>query len=150
MNYYKIFCLLFLFLNLFQSDFVVFEKEKLIIDKEEKQIEITLPFKILEGYYIQEEKDVSENIIPTTVSFQDNSSYKITGYEFISEERKTILLDKTRHRVLSNSFLIKVSLIVDEKNLKKDKRLAGYINYQACNKKQCFYPREISFEVEFI
>lgn len=150
MNYYKLFLVLVLLVSPIQSEFVVFEKEKLVIQKQGKQIEITLPFKILEGYYIQEEKDVPDNIIPTTISFQNNSGYKITGYKFISENRKTILLDTTTHNVLNNEFSIKIFLSIENQVPKKGKKLAGEVSYQACNDKQCFYPRVVGFEVEFI
>lgn len=148
MIYCKFIYFLLFFTNPVQNEFVHFDKENVEIQNKGNQIEITLPFEILEGYYIQEEKDVPDNIIPTTVSFQSNLEYKISGYTFLSEERKSIVLDKTTHQVFNKNFSIKVSLILDEKTRNKTKKLAGEVNYQACNEKQCFYPRRVKFDVD--
>lgn len=148
MNYYNYFFSV-LFIAIFQTNFVNFDKGNVSIHIKAKTIKISLPFEISEEFYIQDEKNVPDNIIPTSVSFKKNKSYKISHIEFVSRNRKVIMLDKTSYQVLSGTFEIKISLNLEDKTKEKVKNLVGELNYQACNKKQCFYPRKLNFEVSF-
>lgn len=133
-----------------QDEFVVFQTEETEVKRSQTGYEIKLSFKILDGYYIQAETGVPENIIPTQVSFKKNEFYEINRHEFFSEGEQTIFLDTIAHNVLSNSFEVKVFLKLKKEDLKQVKKLRGEILYQACNNMQCFFPRNLDFEVEFI
>ncbi|MCM8569525.1 hypothetical protein NE848_09045 [Gramella jeungdoensis] len=151
MNYFSLllFALVF-FISASQDEFVYFEEEETEVKTSQSDYEISLSFKILDGYYIQAESGVPENIIPTQVSFRRNTSYEVTGYEFSSMGEQTIFLDTTAHNVLSDRFEIMVYIKIKEGKLKQVNKLAGELYYQACNTRQCFYPRTLNFEVEFI
>lgn len=133
-----------------QDEFVEFRPEKTEVKRFQTGYEIKLSFKILDGYYIQAETGVPENIIPTQISFKKNESYQITRHEFLSERKQTIFLDTTAHNVLSDNFEVRVFLKLKEEDLKEIKKLRGEILYQACNNMQCFFPRNLDFEFEFI
>ncbi|MBZ9728255.1 hypothetical protein LB467_01015 [Salegentibacter sp. JZCK2] len=133
-----------------QDEFVVFQAEETEVEKAETGYEIKLSFKILDGYYIQAETGVPENIIPTQVSFKKNEFYEITRHKFFSEGEQTIFLGTVAHNVLSDSFELRVFLKLKKEDLKQVKKLSGKIFYQACNNRQCFFPRNLDFEVEFI
>ncbi|TBW27830.1 hypothetical protein [Gramella sp. KN1008] len=141
--------LIFSFLPV-QDEFVIFQAEDTGVKTGNNQYEISLPFKILDGYYIQAEKGVPENIIPTQVTFQKNKLYEITGYEILPLEEKSIFLDTIEHKVWSNDFRIRVLIKVNDKSRSLTKQLTGEVVYQACNNKQCFYPRNLNFEIDFI
>lgn len=151
MNYFKPLILILIISVLpVQDEFVIFQTEDIQVKTAGGKYEINLPFKILDGYYIQADKGVPENIIPTQISFDKNELYEITGYEMLPLEEKSIFLDTTEHKVWRNDFGIIVHIKVSDKNRSLIKQLAGELMYQACNNRQCFYPRNLRFEVEFI
>ncbi|MCG9971316.1 hypothetical protein [Christiangramia crocea] len=151
MKYFNLlfFAIIFSFTPL-QDEFVIFQAEETEVKKSQEEYRISLPFKIIDGYYIQAETDVPENIISTQVSFKENDFYQITHHAFSSEGEQTIYLDTTAHNVLSGRFEIVVFLKLKDKALNRTKKLRGEVLYQACNTRQCFYPRNLSFEIEFI
>lgn len=151
MKYYNLIFIAFVFsLSPLQDEFVFFKAEETEVKKIQRDYEIKLSFQILKDYYIQAETGVPENIIPTQVSFEENEFYEITRHEISSEGKKTIFLDTIAHKVLSNSFELAVFLKLKKEDWKQVKKLRGEILYQACNNMQCFYPRNLDFEVEFI
>ncbi len=151
MNYYSILCLAILFTILpGQDEFVIFQPEKTEVRKIQEKYEVRLSFMILDGYYIQAEEDVPENIIATRVSFQEDKSHEIISYEIASKKEKTIYLDTIAHAVLSDELVLLVTIKPKPGKFQQDGKLRGELVYQACNNRQCFYPRSLNFEVEFI
>lgn len=151
MNYFSLLIIaLVLAVSPLQDEFVLFQEEKTEINASQKEYEISLTFKILDGYYIQAETGVPENIIPTQVTFQKSESFEITAHQLSSRGEQTIFLDTTAHKVLSDSFKILVFIKLKNADSKHVKKLVGEVYYQACNKQQCFYPRTLNFQVEFI
>lgn len=141
--------LLVLFLVLFsdtQMDFVSFNEEDAQWEKINNEVEIILPFKIKAGYHIQAEKDVPENIIPTEFSIQENEGFELLDQQFLIREYDTVILDKVIHKVLSDEFQVK--LLIKPHSLDKPLNLKGVLNYQACDDRQCFYPRKLDFEIQ--
>ena len=150
MNCFNFLLFVLLSFNPVQEEFVIFQAEETKVEKTSAEYEIWLSFKILDGFYIQAETGVPENIIPTQVSFQKDPTYEITGHEISSKGAQTIYLDTSAHNVLSNNLEVLVKVKLNEKNSENIKKLRGEVYYQACNNKQCFYPRNLNFEVEFI
>lgn len=151
MKYYNLIFIAIVFsLSSLQDEFVEFKAEETEIKKSRIDYKIKLSFNILKDYYIQAETGVPENIIPTQVSFEKNDLYEITGHKFSSEGKRTIFLDTIAHKVLSNRFELAVFLKLKKEDWNEVKKLKGEILYQACNNMQCFYPRNLDFEVEFI
>lgn len=141
--------LLVLFLVLFsdtQMDFVSFNEEDAQWEKINNEVEIILPFKIKAGYHIQAEKDVPENIIPTEFSIQENEGFELLDQQFLIREYDTVILDKVIHKVLSDEFQVK--LLIKPYSLDKTLNLKGVLNYQACDDRQCFYPRKLDFQIQ--
>ena len=148
MSFYSIiYFSIFLFFFQSQVEFVKFEKERVQIKSFEEKIEVDLFFSIEPGYHIQAYDEVPDHIIPTTISFTNSDqNYKLKS-EFVIHVYDTIILDKTPLRVISDEFQVKVFLEPLNLNSEASKLLKGSLNYQACDDRQCFFPREVKFEV---
>lgn len=147
MNYSSYLFVLFLLLfSDIQMDFVSFKEEDVQLEKINTDLMIILPFIIKAGYHIQAEKDVPENIIPTEFSIQENEEYELLEQQFLTREYDTVILDKIIHKVLSDEFQVK--LLIKPYSLDKTLNLKGVLNYQACDDRQCFYPRKLDFEIQ--
>lgn len=150
MNYFSLLLFVLISISPVQDEFVIFQAEDTEVKTSQYEYEISLSFTILDGYYIQAERGVPENIIPTQIAFEENKWYEITGHEFTSAGKQTIFLDTTAHNVLSDHLKVLVFIRLKQAKFQTTKKLRGELSYQACNTRQCFYPRTLNFEVEFI
>ena len=148
MSYYSI-IYFSIFLHFFSSqlEFVKFENERVQINSIEGKIEVELFFSIEPGYHIQAYEKVPDNIIPTTISFTNSDEYQNLKSEFVIQAYDTIILDKTRLKVISDGFQVKVLLKPLNTSSEASRSLKGSLKYQACDNRQCFFPREVNFEV---
>ncbi|MGM5469428.1 hypothetical protein ACS386_04060 [Flavobacteriaceae bacterium LMO-SS05] len=149
MNYYSLIVCCFISLFTLQDkQFVSFKDDEVKISAKGKHLTVVLPFQILEKYHIQTEKVESNNLIPTEIHFEGPEGYKILGFEFSKALREALILGGLKCEVLSNYLEVTLHL---EKNITLSKALniKGYLYYQACDDRQCFYPRTLDFNVNF-
>ena len=132
------------------QNYVEFEEAENYKISKGQVVTITLSFKILEGYHIQSESKLIENIIPTEIIFDNDPSFEILFHEFIIENKETVILNQFEHEVLVDQFKVRVKLKLSRYNLLYNKSLNGYLNYQACTAKQCLFPRRLDFKVSKI
>ena len=138
---------LFWFLLPIQHDFVTFRSERIQVQSQGENIEIDLFFNIEPGYHIQDYEKVPDHIIPTSVTFERSDLDLKLEYEFIIPTYDTIILDKNPLKVISDELRIKVVLKPVNINSEAPKSLEGSFKYQACDDRQCFFPREVKFKV---
>ena len=149
MNFYNLIALCLITLFSFQEkQFVKFKDNEVKISKDQKYITITLPFEILENYHIQSEKVVDNNFIPTEIHFNDPKGFKIVDYKFSKIQRENLILGDIKCEVLSNQLEVTIKLEKTTLNILLD--LKGYLYYQACDDRQCFYPRNLRFELKML
>jgi len=146
-------CSLFLFivLSLFcnqQKQFVTFNDIEVRISEEKGVFTITLPFTIDEDYHIQAVSEVLDNLIATEISFEQNGSFEIEGFEFSLTNYETVVLNEFTHRVLSDRVEVTVILKFNENKSAKGIGLKGELYYQACDDQRCFFPRSLGFNVD--
>ena len=145
MSYYSFFiCLLISFFSFQTKQFVSFDASGITKSQENQMITITLPFEILEGYHIQTELESNTDFIRTELIFEDSHLFEVVDYEFTVRENKTIVLDQYPHDVLSNKFVVTVVLKLNKNAPLSDIKLNGQLYYQACDKRQCFFPRTLT------
>lgn len=143
MSYCKYF--LFLLVTLFvplQQEFVSFLPENTVIERKDEKLQITLVFHVKPDFHIQAEDEVPDNFIPTSLSFQ--SPKENINYYFQIANYDTIVLGRNIHKVISNEFKVLVEIDTKLQNIGV---LKGELNYQACDDRQCFFPRKLSFQV---
>lgn len=148
MNYYSIF--IFISLSLFgvqTKQFVKLNQDDLKIIKDKNIVTIVLPFEILDGYHIQAESDTKDNLIATEITFEKNERFEIIKQEFSKVYYETVVLNEFSHRVLSDRFEVTVTLKLNKVGPDFDHELIGGLFYQACDDRQCFFPRTVDFVV---
>jgi hypothetical protein len=106
-----------------------------------------IPFQIHKPYHIQEVSGAQENVIPTTISFEKSEHLEIVKYEFTSLKYDTVYLDHVPSRVLSDTFEVSVFLKFPSGHSEGIPSLKGGLDYQACNDRQCFFPRTLEFNI---
>ena len=146
MNFYSLvlFCIVSL-IEVQEKQFVEFKSDEVKISKHQEQITVTLPFEILESYHIQSEKETNNNFIPTEVHFDTPDGFEILEYRFSKVQRENLTLGDLKCEVLSNDLVVTIRL-KKKSNTDKTLNLKGYLYYQSCDDRQCFYPRKLYFE----
>lgn len=148
MNCYSLIIFCFVSLSSFQDEqFVSFSTNDVKILAKGEQLTVVLPFEILKSYHIQTEKIVDNNLIPTEIHFDEPNGYKILNYQFSRVQRDELILDQLKCEVLSGQLEVTVQL-QKNKTVNKSLNLKGYLYYQACDDRQCFYPRNLPFIVK--
>ena len=145
MSFYSQFLIVLscLLLNL-QQDFVSFKPELSKSEINNEHLIVELVFQVAPGYHIQAEDKVPENIIPTSISFDESTGIKILQHKFQVENYDEVILGDISHKVINGQFSVLVHL--KEKPKSKGAILTGEIYYQACDDRKCFYPRKLKFE----
>ena len=148
MNFYSLIVCSFVFLTGFQDKhFVDFKVDQISISSNKEFLMVTLPFEILQNYHIQSEKTEDNNFIPTEIHFDNPDGYKILSYKFTKVNREILFLDQLKCEVLSGRLEITLEL-EKTSNTNKSLELKGYLYYQACDDRQCFYPRNLELNVK--
>ncbi len=130
-----------------QQHFVRVDESVIRIERKGDDWVVGIPFEIQEPYHIQAVSGAQDNVIPTTISFEENEDFEIVHYEFTALKHDTVFLDQVPSRVLSGSFEVSVFIKYPGGNLSKKPPLKGELGYQACNDRQCFFPRTLAFNV---
>ncbi len=146
MNYYSLFFgLLLIVAPVTQKQFVSFDDESVSISRQDEIVAIVIPFEIIEGYHIQAVSEAKDNLIATEFSLVYNEAYTILSEEFTSTNYDTVILNQFTHRVLSNRLEMTVTLKLNVDVIDSELKLKGQLMYQACDDKQCYFPRTLNF-----
>lgn len=145
MKYYSIILCFITSLTVAQNHFVTIDYDKVIVNKGSSTWYIEVPFRIDKGIHIQDIIETKENVLPTVVKLM----LPIEGVEYSFKELqyKSVQLDAIKHKVITNAFKIYIELVIKEVT-KMPESIEGSLFYQACNDKQCFFPRTLDFEIE--
>jgi hypothetical protein len=148
MIYFKIGVFSIILLLSFQDkQFVEFKSELVKISSEKELVTVVLPFEILEDYHIQSEEIGDGNFIATEIHFDNLEGFKILGYQFSKVNRENLVLGQLKCEVLSNQ--MEITLRLEKTSIsKKSLNLKGHLYYQACDDRQCFYPRNLQFSLK--
>lgn len=131
-----------------QKHFVEFDDDLLRTTKQGDSIVIVMAFNIQDGYHIQDVTDTKDNLITTEIKFQQHKAYAILNQEFTTTNYETVTLNQFTHRVLSDILEVTVTLKLENKSVDPDLNLKGHLMYQACDDKQCYFPRTLNFYVK--
>lgn len=111
MNFYSLFLIFILCTSVpLQEHFVSLKENEMKVWHPKNEINVLLSFQILPGYHIQAENEVPENIIPTTISFDNTEAFSVLEHNFIISTYDEVILDRISHKVISNDFQVSIRL----------------------------------------
>lgn len=127
-----------------EKQFVKLVSSNVEVKEEAGVTNIKLPFEILNGYHIQPEQ-TEDNLIATQIEVELMGSYKLMSTSFIADN-ETIVMGKNKMDVVSNK--LEVNLKIKTSSASPINTLRGRLYYQACDKRKCYFPRELLFEIQ--
>jgi thiol:disulfide interchange protein DsbD len=146
---YILYLILFLFVNtaLYSQQYVTVtasaSKKDFMVSE---PVKINVKASIQEGYHINANKISDEDLIPTTISVE-SSDLKLSKTSWPSAKKYKFSFSETEMDVYEGSITIGLTLKAG-KDLKPGKyEVSGAVNYQACNDRACFPPKNAEFSV---
>jgi thioredoxin:protein disulfide reductase len=109
-------------------------------------VKINVKASVQSGFHINANKISDEDLIPTTINVESND-FKLTKTSWPPSEKYKFSFSETELEVYEGSFNIGLTLKT-RKDLKPGKyEISGTVNYQACNDRACFPPKNVEFSV---
>jgi Thiol:disulfide interchange protein DsbD, N-terminal len=108
---------------------------------------IIASFIIKDGYHIQADKVSDENLIPTSIKIESSKDFKIKDPVYPVPEE--FLMTGVSEPLLVFSGVLEIRLPVKIYQLAEKGLYAVecVLRYQACDSRQCLFPRELPFTV---
>ena len=115
---------------------------------EKKTIEIA--FMIEEGFHIQSNQVLDDNLIPTSLMMQ--ASNEIVLYDAIFPASFPFQLINTDQVMMVFHEKLDVKIpVTTEQNIKKGNyTINGNLHYQVCDSIKCYFPRDLPFEIQIM
>jgi thiol:disulfide interchange protein DsbD len=111
-----------------------------------ENIRVNVKADIQGGYHINANKVADEDLIPTTITV-DAGELKLSKVSWPSSHKFKFSFSETELDVYEGSINIGLNLKAP-KNIKPGKyEVSGSVNYQACNDRACFAPKDAPFTV---
>ena len=130
-----------------QKQFVEFDDDLLSLTRQKETITVVMAFNIQEGYHIQDVSEIKDNLIATEISFENHDAYSILNRKFTVTNYETVVLNEFTHRVLSDVLEVTLKLNLKNKSSDPELKLKGQLIYQACDDRQCYFPRTLNFVI---
>lgn len=111
-----------------------------------ENIRVNIKADIQSGYHINANKVSDEDLIPTTITV-DAGELKLSKVSWPGSKKYKFSFSETEIEVFEGSISIGINLKAP-KNIKPGKyEVSGSVNYQACNDRACFAPKDVPFSV---
>lgn len=112
-------------------------------------VKINVKATVQEGFHINANKISDEDLIPTTIKVE-SADFKLSKTSWPASEKYKFSFSETELEVYAGTVNIGLTLKAN-KNLKPGKYdISGALNYQACNDRACFPPKNAEFSVSVI
>lgn len=126
--------------------FVRFAAEDIQITQQAQHTTISLCFDILDGYHIQSNRVENENLLATKIELEQSPYFEVITKTFSTETTKISLIEEEELSVFSNTLQVEIQL-QRKRAFQTNDPIKGTIFYQTCDKRKCYFPRELAFSV---
>jgi DsbC/DsbD-like thiol-disulfide interchange protein len=115
--------------------------------RKDSLVTLELFLNIKNGWHINSNKPLDSNFIPTIVSLNDTSSFKVKKIDYPVPQLKKLSFSENELSLYEDQALIKIQLVVNKNYKKKNLTVNGKVQYQPCNDQTCLFPATKSFSV---
>ena len=111
---------------------------------------IDFRIKITDSWYIHGPGELSDSLIPTTLSFEETPSIKIQRILFPEPEKKKFNYTDDILDVYSGEIFIKATLLIGDNIQPGEHLIKGRLAYQACSDRLCLPPETTFFDIKLL
>lgn len=113
-----------------------------------ENIKINIKASIQSGFHINANQVADPDLIPTTLQV-NSGNFKVVKISWPSSKKYKFSFSETELDVYEGTVNISVTLKAPKDIKPGSYEISGNLNYQACNDRACFAPRDVPFEVSF-
>jgi len=128
-------------------DFVEFQPGQFLNIAASEKKSLGIVFLIKEGYHIQANKPIDENLIPTELMIFPQDEITVLESEFPPPVSFHFKNEPTKMLVYNGKIEIEVIVVTKKEIMPGNYQIMGKLKYQACDSIKCYFPRELSFEI---
>lgn len=108
---------------------------------------VSIVFEINEGYHIQANEPLDDNLIPTELTIYPQNEFNVLEPKFPAPGSFHLKDESATMLVFSGELEIQIPVFVTDKINQTYYLIKGKLKYQACNSVKCYFPRELFFDV---
>lgn len=108
---------------------------------------ITIVVEVKEEYHIQANKVNDDNLVPTKLEFQPKDGFIIKSIDYPAAKKFKLDGTDASLDVFDGKFEIHTLFVTGAQLPTGVHTLDAKLSYQACNSKQCLFPRSVEFPV---
>ncbi len=147
------FCLLF-FLILFTGIILPQSSPDKVVDMKVKSpkvislnklTEAEIILQIKNGWHINSNKPLDENLSPTVISIKDNPNIQIKKIIYPEPVITKLQFSQSQMALYEGEAIVKIQFLVKKDFKKSILKLEGEVQYQPCNNQTCLFPTAKNF-----
>lgn len=119
---------------------------KVVYTNKESNIEVILQIK--DGWHINSDKPLDDNLSPTVVSLNNNPEVKIVKISYPDPIITKLQFSQSQMALFEGEAVVKIQLMVNKGVKEKTIKLKGEVQYQPCNNQTCLFPTSKTFTIE--
>lgn len=114
---------------------------------EQRSYSLLLEISIAENWHINSNKPLEEFLIPTEIGFSDLEAISFGKIKYMNPELRKFSFSDTEMSVYEGKVYALANVTISPDFADSEVRIAGRINYQACNDESCLAPAVYHFAI---
>ncbi len=112
-----------------------------------KITEAEIILQIKNGWHINANKPLDENLSPTVISFKDNPNIQIKKIIYPEPVITKLQFSQSQMALYEGEAAVKIQFIVKKEFKRKALKIDGEVQYQPCNNQTCLFPTSKDFSI---
>ncbi len=113
-----------------------------------KTFDVEIILDIKDGWHINANKPIGDNLVPTKVSLKDTSTIKVVKGIYPQPILTKLQFSNSQMALYEDQAVVKVRLKVKKEFGKRSIKLRGEVQYQPCNDQTCLFPASEPFSFD--
>jgi len=111
-------------------------------------LEADIVLQIKDGWHINSNKPLDENMSPTVVSLKNNHDVNIIRIIYPEPVITKLQFSQSQMALYEGEAIVKIQLMVNKGVKKKSLKLEGQVQFQPCDNQTCLFPASKAFTFE--
>jgi hypothetical protein len=110
---------------------------------------LTLSFRVADGFHINSNKPNSDLLIPTQLTIEPAAGFRVLGMKYAAGHELRLSFDPSEPlNVYSGAFSVQTQLAAAAHQAAGSYTLQGVLRYQACSDSACYPPKSLPVSVQ--
>ncbi len=112
-----------------------------------KPFDADVALQIKNGWHINSNKPLDDNLSPTVVSIKSNPGIQVKKIIYPEPLITKLQFSQSQMALYEDEAIVKIQFIIKKKFKKRNLKLEGEVRYQPCNDQTCLFPTSKPFVI---